>query len=406
MYQKVLLSALLLFSSSLVHAQWTALTSPTSSDLKGIHCTDNATCYVVGASGKAYKSTNSCGNWTIMSVGSTNMLHSVRFSSATTGFILSGDGIYKTITSGASWNKSYNYNYSETSGAFDLYGSLGVAACPDETTPTIGPARTVNAGSSWTSFGTFSSVFSSQALYGCDVVNASTVVMVGGNTGSNKNLFLSTNGGQNWTDKSITTGILRAVHFGDANTGYAVGDGGTVLKTSNAGTSWAKITFPTTDNLTACWFNSPTVGFIGTAGKIYTTTNGGMTWSVSTSISGNKKIYAMYFPTSNVGYAVGEGGVIYGYYVNNTAIDQEFDAANWNIFPNPAQADIHFSITDFAKMGGSLRFSIWNNLGEKVKEFSVSQAEEIFSVADLPSGVYFAVIENDKKRMIKKWIKE
>lgn len=407
MYQKVLFSVLCLFSSSLVHAQWTALTSPTTSDLKGVHCTNAATCYVVGVAGKAYKSTDSGSNWAIMTFGGTYNLHSIRFIGNSTGFALAGDGIYKTVNAGSNWNKSFNYNYSELSGGFDMYGSLGVAACADETTPTVGPARTVNSGSTWTSFGTFSSVFSSQALYGCDIVNAATAVMVGGNTGSNKNLFLSTNGGQNWTDKSITTGILRAVHFGDANTGYAVGDAGTVLKTTNAGTNWTKITFAnSTDNLTSCWFTSANVGFVGTAGKIYMTTNGGVSWTVSTSISGNKKIYAIYFPVSNIGYAVGEGGVMYRYYVNNTAIETEFDAANWQIFPNPAENEIHFSMSDFANMGANLRFSIWNNMGQSVKEFALTDSEQSFSIADLPKGMYFVVVENDKKRMIKKLIKE
>jgi photosystem II stability/assembly factor-like uncharacterized protein len=406
MYKKVLISIALLFcSSSLLFSQWTALTSPTSSDLKGIYCSSDAICYAVGVSGKAYKTTNSGANWTIMSLGTTTNLHGIRFVGNSTGFILAGDAIYKTINAGAAWNKSYIYNYSETAGGFDMYGGLGVAACADETTPTVGPARTVNSGSTWTSFGTFSSVFSNQALYGCDVVNATTVVMVGGNAGSNKNLFLSANGGQSWTDKSFVTGVLRAVHFGDANTGYAVGESGIVLKTTDGGQTWAKKIFPTNDNLYACWFISPTVGFVGTAGKIYKTIDGGTNWTVSATITGNKKIYSLYFPLSNVGYAVGEGGVAYRYYVNTTAIETELDTANWQIFPNPAQDEVHFSMTDFASMGTDLHFSIWNHLGQKVKELALIQGEQTISVADLPSGMYFVIVENDKKRMVKKLIK-
>jgi len=407
MYKKVLISFALLFcSSSLVFSQWTALSSPTTSDLKGIYCSSDAVCYTVGVGGKAYKTTNSGTNWTIMSLGTTTNLHGIRFVGNSTGFILAGDAIYKTVNAGAAWNKSYNYNYSETSGGFDMYGSLGVAACADETTPTVGPARTVNSGSTWTSFGTFSSVFSSQALYGCDVVNATTVVMVGGNTGSNKNLFLSTNGGQSWTDKSFVTGVLRAVHFGDANTGYAVGEAGILLKTTDAGQTWSKKLFPTVDDLYSCWFVSPTEGYVGTTGKIYKTTDGGTNWTISATITGNKKIYALYFPLPNVGYAVGQGGAMYRYYVNNTSIESELDATNLRIFPNPAQAEVHFSITDFADMGANLRLSIWNHLGQNVKEVVLQQAEQSISIANLPSGMYFIVVENDKKRMIKKLIKE
>jgi hypothetical protein len=32
--------------------------------------------------------------------------------------------------------------------------------------------------------------------------------------------------------------LLQSVYFVNANTGYAVGDGGTILKTNDGGTSW------------------------------------------------------------------------------------------------------------------------------------------------------------------------
>ena len=43
-------------------------------------------------------------------------------------------------------------------------------------------------------------------------------------------------GGKNWnSQKSGITSNLNAVFFTDANTGYIVGDNGTILKTTTAG---------------------------------------------------------------------------------------------------------------------------------------------------------------------------
>ena len=46
----------------------------------------------------------------------------------------------------------------------------------------------------------------------------------------------TTNGGSNWVALSSGTyQILNSVYFTDANTGYTVGDVGTILKTTNGG---------------------------------------------------------------------------------------------------------------------------------------------------------------------------
>ena len=50
----------------------------------------------------------------------------------------------------------------------------------------------------------------------------------------------TTNGGRDWTPQVLyTVPGLRSVHFPvDASTGYAVGEVATILKTTNGGTDW------------------------------------------------------------------------------------------------------------------------------------------------------------------------
>ena len=49
----------------------------------------------------------------------------------------------------------------------------------------------------------------------------------------------TTDGGINWTTQtSGTTLNLYETSFPDVNTGYVVGEGGRILKTTNGGTTW------------------------------------------------------------------------------------------------------------------------------------------------------------------------
>ena len=50
-------------------------------------------------------------------------------------------------------------------------------------------------------------------------------------------IFKTTNGGTTWTIQwSGTTNYLHSVYFTNANSGYTVGDDGTILKTTDGGT--------------------------------------------------------------------------------------------------------------------------------------------------------------------------
>src|SRR5688572_16715425 len=80
-----------------------------------------------------------------------------------------------------------------------------------------------------------------------------------------------------WSTQTSGTGEdLRSVHFEDANTGWIVGTGGIIRKTTNGGTSWttqgAGVTF---QRLNSVFFVSTTTGWTaGNNGVILKTTNG------------------------------------------------------------------------------------------------------------------------------------
>ncbi|MBK9333402.1 MAG: hypothetical protein IPM96_13605 [Ignavibacteria bacterium] len=85
----------------------------------------------------------------------------------------------------------------------------------------------------------------------------------------------------NWKQqKSGTNNILSKVKFTSINTGYSIGSGGLILKSTNSGTNWFQQNSITTDSLISISFLNDEVGFIaGLNNTLLKTTNGGNDWN-------------------------------------------------------------------------------------------------------------------------------
>lgn len=107
----------------------------------------------------------------------------------------------------------------------------------------------------------------------------------------------------NWiVQKSGTTSPLNSVYFTDANTGYAVGYYGAILKTVNRGATWTTQTSGTTQILTSVFFTDANTGYIaGWDGTILKTVNAGENWISQTS-GVTYALYSVFFTDSNTGY--------------------------------------------------------------------------------------------------------
>lgn len=75
---------------------------------------------------------------------------------------------------------------------------------------------------------------------------------------------------------------LNSVTFIDANTGFSVGESGTIMRTTDGGETWKKIWHVVAEQMVSVYFPSPNIGYAaGFYGEIIKTTNGGETWNVS-----------------------------------------------------------------------------------------------------------------------------
>ena len=130
---------------------------------------------------------------------------------------------------------------------------------------------------------------------------------------------------------------LNEIYVFDENTAIAVGEAGTIIKTTDSGTSWISLNGAGSDRLNSVYFIDSNTGWIvGNNGKIFKTTNGGTSWS--TQISGvTDPLYSVCFINSSTGWISGE---------DNTILKTTNGGSNWiflqGVFPKSVES-IYFT---------------------------------------------------------------
>lgn len=112
----------------------------------------------------------------------------------------------------------------------------------------------------------------------------------------------------NWSNPTPFGYHLSDVHFPDENTGYIVGEKGTVLKTTDAGTSWNFMPSGTLRRLEMVWFTNTETGYVTSdSGFIMKTTDGGETWQELQSGT-TEEFNDIYFYNETLGFIAGMNG--------------------------------------------------------------------------------------------------
>jgi photosystem II stability/assembly factor-like uncharacterized protein len=237
--------------------------------------------------------------WGTMGTG--NMLHSITFLDANSGFAV---GMYGTIikftNGGANWAyKNYPTPYRLKSVYFTnfnngiIVGDRGLIL------------KSSNNGNNW------SVVKSAIESYSLNAVTFSGS-LVGYAVGGNGMIFKTTDGGSTWfvpNSVQASTSNLNSVYFTGVNTGIIVGDRGTILVTTNGGTSWDVKNANTYSNLSSVYFVDGQVGFaVGSFGQMFKTTNGGNAWTTNYD-DATKSFTQVFFTSQTTGYVVGDLGL-------------------------------------------------------------------------------------------------
>lgn len=406
--KKLTIILIVLFAVTITtNAQWTQQTSGTTINLWGVSFVNQNLGFVCGDAGTILKTIDGGTNWVPQNTGTTYQLAGLQFIDANIGYSTSwfddGGKIIKTVNGGTTWNDiSLNISGAHSGGIYFFSADTGFLAFGDNSISNSKILKTVNGGVLWDTVysggtGWLSFFHFSDRNNGYATVSESKVLK-------------TTDGGNNWTLLNNIGGDLwmSGVYFFDKDTGFVGGGdynsgGGSIFKTTDGGSTWQ--TLSTTYGTSIMLFTTDVIGYaIGfdntNVKKILKTTNGGANWAFDTTPT-DSTLNGISFPTANIGYVVGNGGIILKT-TNGTSIAENIIKERINIYPNPASEFITLS-TDINNKS-DLTLNIYNITGTLVKSEILRQNNRQINIVDLSDGVYMVEIKTkewtEKQKLI------
>lgn len=241
--------------------------------------------------------------------------------------------------------------------------------------------------------------FDAQQLWAVHFIDATNGYAVG-DAGS---IFRTTDGGSNWVEQSSgTLRHLRSVYATTPDTAWAVGVQGLVLRTFDGGASWDSIYVGTFHGLGRVYFVDEMTGWIAggdiSEGTVVHTTDGGANWELQ-STGAQYGLYSVYFTDADTGWAVGYNGVIIHTTTGGTGVEEihDFSASQSEIVlsqnsPNPfsRSTTISFALPE----AQHVKLAVYDLIGQEVAtlvegELPAGKHGIDFDGQNLPNGVYF-----------------
>ena len=289
-------------SSTNSGGSWTLRHSGRANDYTGVQFTTGQRGYIIGEEGLILLTGNGGTSFTVRSRPLSLPFNALHFVSNTAGYISGNNGnIISTTNSGGAWtalNPGTNRNvygmYFFSINIGYVVGSRGYIA------------KTENRGVNWTTIAPGNGEIDFRDIAFFDNV---TGIIVG-----DKGWLSRSEGGQDWSQIEVPTDEdLKAIEILDEQTAIAVGNKGTIIKTSDQGRTWRKIPVEFIRKFNDIEFLDESVGFIvGEKGLILKTSDAGETFErMSTGTYQN--LTGVSFGDLSTGYAVGENGALFNY---------------------------------------------------------------------------------------------
>jgi photosystem II stability/assembly factor-like uncharacterized protein len=291
--------------------------SGTSSQLNATDWIDMTRGWAVGMNGAILRTINGGQTWISSPWFGGEHLNDVYFVTDSTGFVVGSTGlILKTTNSGANWTQLP----SGYTGGPDLpTATLRGVRFPDLNTGWACGSnglllKTTNGGSSWSKATFPATGITLEKMVWTDPQNGWIVYSGPGIDGGG--IYRTANGGFTWQGQFFTAeDDLYAIRmFGPENNflGFAVGEHGTILKTTN-GSTWTRVAVPAAVReltLQGIDFSDPLNGWaVGEEGTVLRTSNGGQTWTLINAGT-NRSLQDVFFWEVDTGWVVGASGTI------------------------------------------------------------------------------------------------
>ncbi len=328
-------------------------------------------------------------------------IYDLYFINSDTGYIVGQEGkIYRTRDSGQSWDTLVSGTLSSLYSIYFINDSTGFAAGASGKI-----IFTDNCGHSWASFpsGTNENLF---AISYIEVNIDSTIMYICGSKGT---ILKSYNSSPFYELDSKTSKSLYDIDFINVDSGFAVGDNGTILYTDSAGANWEKLVSGVSNPLTSVTYFNDTTSYISAdGGTILKTNDNGKYWyRQNTGTTNNFK--DVWFTSIDTGLVIGAGTSILRTNMGggwepepdpppgaiSTNLVQDI---NLNVYPNPFNETLNIDFEVEGKsnvsmgifdLSGRLVSTIYNNTQQK------GQFKTSYKSDGLSNGVYLLVISID-----------
>lgn len=297
---------------------WNNFLSPNISNMiNSVYFINSNTGFAVDSWGNILRTTNNGNNWNTIYTAPNNSLNAIQFLSSNVGFASGGHGIMlKTVNSGLNW---YQISFVDTNTitTLNFIDSLnGFCSAPQ-----ANYYKTTNGGLNWQNKG------GADYMTSIFFQNMNTGFIFGGSPWYYDLTFIfkTINGGNNWFYPHTDSGtIINSIHSVDNNNYVAVGNGGTIFKSSDQGNSWSFKTQGFVQQFSAVYFLNSNIGFAGgydeIAGVFYgvilRTTNSGLNWTKN--FDSTQWVWTFCFLNSSTGFAAGGAYAMIGHISKTT----------------------------------------------------------------------------------------
>lgn len=418
---RLFIVSLLCFFTVTNNAQWYPQQSPVSENLVSVSFIDENNGWIVGEYGTILHTTNSGDDWEIQFSNREYIFYGVSFCDTSTGWVVGDFGIIlKTTNSGVDWERVF-YDTSSvnrktkvqcaTPSTVILLGDMFTGDFHQDTRL----SKSTDGGISWEDI----SPPETENLGGFIMDFGFTTEKIGwacgfGGSPNGYQIHHTTDGGLNWDTKHFnypTIGRMEKITFKDTLECWAT-DCDTLYYTSDGGEIWNVTSVPNFRNLT----DIVILGDIGYASKfgekIKKTTDYGINW-VEQSTASENTVLDIEFITKDIGWVVGEHGVIYktinGGITSVNETKQNINSYNlYQNYPNPFNPNT--TISYCIPKESFVKLLVFNSLGQLVKTLVDVEAQYPgeykinFIAEDLTSGVYYYQLNAENISVTKKFI--
>ena len=397
---------------------WKIIKSPTTQNLQKVVFVDSLTGWAVGDSGIVIHTSDAGNNWNVQNSGISLDIRSVTFPNKNIGWALAwttappyGTIILNTFDGGNSWkNQVFNGQDVFLNSIYfidSLNGWIGGNYS--------GILYTTDGGQIWNQAAIDS--FAGFPIYNFVFTNKDYGFASGGSIDFMGVIYKTTDGGKNWTGKSVAADPIQKIYFLDSINIVGIGGdlefGSGFIKSTNAGIDWIYKTLNIYGTGLGLSFRTASEAWVPLKGVFYgrflITNDSGNTWHEY--IAPDSLFMSdIVFTDSLHGYAVGLNGSILKYKGIITSVQEPVEVPSVfylrQNYPNPFNPST--TIAFFISEKANVILKIYDIMGREVKSFEqhmeIGEHNIKITSDNLSSGVYIYTLFANKYMASKKMI--